>query len=75
MLASGASSGEALDHLLSTRVMRSGKVTGRYNIGTDAVRSLKDALETFWIKAGLDGEPGKSLELLDADVRRLEGRN
>ncbi|MEH8123732.1 AAA family ATPase [Aeromonas veronii] len=75
MLASGASSGDALDHLLSTRVMRSGKVTGRYNVGVDAVRSLKDALETFWIKADLDGEPVKSLEMLDADIRRLEGRN
>ncbi len=75
MLASGASSGDALDHLLSTRVMRSGKVTGRYNVGVDAVRSLKDALETFWIKADLDGEPGKSLEMLDADIRRLEGHN
>ncbi len=75
MLASGASSGDALDHLLSTRVMRSGKVTGRYNVGVDAVRSLKDALEAFWIKADLDGEPVKCLEMLDADIRRLEGRN
>jgi len=74
MLASGAHTGEALDHLLSTRVMRSGKVTGRYNVGVDAVRGLKDALETFWIKANLAGEPGKSLELLAADIRRLEGR-
>lgn len=75
MLASGASSGDALDHLLSTRVMRSGKVTGRYNVGVDAVKGLKDALETFWIKADLDGEPRKSFELLDADIRRLEGRS
>ncbi len=75
MLASGASSGDALDHLLSTRVMRSGKVTGRYNVGVDAVRGLKDSLETFWIKADLDGEPRKSFELLDADIRRLEGRS
>lgn len=75
MLACGASSGEALDHLLSTRVMRPGKVTGRYNVGAEAVRNLKDALETFWVKADLDGDPRKSLELLDADIRRLEGRS
>ncbi|WP_062788634.1 AAA family ATPase [Aquitalea pelogenes] len=75
MLACGASTGEALDHLLSTRVMRSGKVTGRYNVSIDAVRGLKDALETFWIKANLAGEPAKSLELLAADIRRLEGRS
>lgn len=73
MLATGATAGEALDHLLSTRVMRPGKVTGRYNVGVGAVRGLKDALETFWIKADLDGDPRKSNELLDADIRRLEG--
>ncbi|PLP95291.1 AAA family ATPase [Pseudomonas sp. FFUP_PS_473] len=75
MLACGASSGEALDHLLSTRVMRPGKVTGRYNVGVEAVRNLKDALETFWVEADLDGDPRKSLDLLDADIRRLEGRS
>ena len=75
MLACGASSGYALDHLLSTRVMRQGKVTGRYNVGVDAVRNLKDALEAFWIETNLDGEPQKALELLDADIRRLEGRS
>jgi hypothetical protein len=75
MLAAGATAGAALDHLLSTRVMRSGKVTGRYNVGVDAVRGLKDSLETFWIKADLDGDPRKSVELLDADIRRLEGRS
>lgn len=75
MLACGASSGEALDHLLSTRVMRQGKVTGRYNVGVEAVRNLKDALEAFWVETNLDGEPQKSLELLDADIRRLQGRS
>lgn len=75
MLACGASSGEALDHLLSSRVMRSGKVTDRYNVGVEAVRNLKGALEDFWVDADLDGEPQKSLELLDADIRRLEGHN
>ncbi|MEE4741438.1 AAA family ATPase [Pseudomonas alliivorans] len=75
MLACGASSGEALDHLLSTRVMRQGKVTGRYNVGVEAVRNLRGALEDFWVEASLDGEPQKSIELLDADIRRLDGRH
>ncbi len=74
MLACGATAGDALDHLLSTRVMRSGKVTGRYNVGVDALRGLQSALEAFWIKAHLDGEPRKSFALLNADIRRLEGR-
>lgn len=75
MLACGASSGEALDHLLSTRVMRQGKVTGRYNVGVEAVRNLRGALEDFWVEASLYGEPQKSIELLDADIRRLDGRH
>lgn len=75
MLACGASSGEALDHLLSTRVMRQGKVTGRYNVGVEAVRNLRGALEDFWVEAALDDEPQKSIELLDADIRRLDGRH
>lgn len=73
MLASGASSGEALDHLLATRIMRSGKVTGRYNISAEKLRNLKGALEDFWISADLDGDPRKSMELLGADIRRLDG--
>ncbi|CBJ80607.1 hypothetical protein XBJ2_2750001 [Xenorhabdus bovienii str. Jollieti] len=75
MLASGAMKGIALDHLLSTRVMRSGKVTGRYNVSVDAVKALKGALESFWSREKLVGEPVKSLEFLNADIRRMEGRN
>ncbi|MBU1284992.1 MAG: AAA family ATPase [Gammaproteobacteria bacterium] len=74
MLACGASSGEALDHLLATRVMRSGKVTGRYNVSAETLRNLKGALEDFWISADLAGDPRKSMELLEADIRRLDGR-
>lgn len=72
-IASGAESGRPLDHLLATRVMRSGKVTGRYNIGLESVTRLKDELETFWLQAELAGEPTASLALLDADIRRLSG--
>lgn len=73
VIASGAEKGRALDHLLATRVMRSGKVTGRYNIGLESVTRLKDALETFWLQADLNGDPVGSLALLDADIRRLSG--
>lgn len=75
MLACGASSGEALDHLLATRIMRPGKVTGRYNVSAETLRNLKGALEEFWISADLAGDPRKSMELLEADIRRLDGRS
>ncbi|MCF5706585.1 AAA family ATPase [Pseudomonas syringae] len=73
MLATGASEGQALDHLLSTRVMRKGKVTGRYDVGTIDVTALIGALENFWTKANLMGDPAKSLDLLTADIKRREG--
>lgn len=73
MLETGASKGQALDHLLSTRVMRSGKVTGRYDVVADKLRKLQEALENFWMNANLDGAPEKSIDLLERDIRRLEG--
>ncbi len=73
MLETGASSGQALDHLLSTRVMRTGKVTGRYDVVADDLRKLQGALENYWISTNLDGAPDKSICLLESDIRRLEG--
>jgi len=73
--AAGGTEGEALDHLLSTRVMRKGKVTGRYDVSLDALKTLQDALLTFWEEAGLDGVPQSCNQLLEADIRRLEGVN
>ncbi|MCR9423741.1 AAA family ATPase [Vibrio sp. RM-69-4] len=72
MLASGATKGEALDHLLSSRVMRSGKVTGRYDINADEIGKMTDALNDFWSKNDIPSDPTKSLELLNADRQRKE---
>jgi len=72
MLAGGASEGEALDHLLSTRVMRNGKVTGRYDVNADDVGKLSDTLVDFWSNTKLEGEPDKSLQLLESDRQRKE---
>jgi DNA repair exonuclease SbcCD ATPase subunit len=72
MLACGASEGEALDHLLSTRVMRSGKVTGRYDVSAEDIGMLSDALVDFWSNSNLKGDPDKSLQLLETDRLRKE---
>jgi hypothetical protein len=72
MLACGATEGQALDHLLSTRVMRNGKVTGRYDVNADAIGKLTDSLENFWKISGISGDPLKSLDLLKADLKRKE---
>lgn len=73
MLATGATTDEALDHMLSTRVMRQGKVTGRYDVSVNDIRELKDALESFWKSTSLSGDPVKSVEMLEADIKRKEG--
>lgn len=72
MLASGATKGEALDHLLASRVMRQGKVTGRFDVSVDDVQKLIDGLNTFWNQTGLEGAPEKSCELLEMDIKRKE---
>lgn len=72
MLACGATEGEALDHLLSSRVMRTGKVTGRYDVSAEDIAKLTDSLEDFWISNDLAGEPYKSFDMLNADRQRKE---
>ena len=71
MMACGASQHDALDHLLSTRVMRPGKVTGRYDISVDDLGKVEDALDQFWKKIGGQGA-AKSKKMLDEDRRRKE---
>ena len=73
MMSSGATSGEALDHLLASRIMRQGKVTGRFDVSADSVRKLMDSLEAFWNHSSLESVPVTSLELLEKDIKRKEG--
>lgn len=71
MIECGASQHDALDHLLSTRVMRSGKVTGRYDITTDQLGLVEEALDSLWKVIGGD-EAKKSKKMIDEDRRRKE---
>ena len=71
MMACGASKHDALDHLLSTRVMRSGNVTGRYDISVDDLGKMEDALDQFWKSIG-GQDAAKSKKMLDEDRRRKE---
>ncbi|EMB2825446.1 AAA family ATPase, partial [Pseudomonas aeruginosa] len=71
MIACGASQQDALDHMLSTRVMRSGKVTGRYDISVDQLGQIEDALDTLWKDIG-GSEATKSKKMIAEDRRRKE---
>lgn len=69
MLATGATKGQALDHLLASKVMRKGKVTERYDIDIEAIEQLKVSVEEFWKDHKFSGEPTKTLELLNSDLK------
>ena len=70
MMACGASKQDALDHLLSTRVMRAGKVTKRYDITLDTLNALENAFDNFCTAIG--GDAPKSRKLIDEDRRHKE---
>lgn len=62
----------ALDHLLATRMFRTGKVTGRYDIEVDDLRAVEQALVDTW--AGMDraGAPERCLLAIEKDIKRRE---
>ena len=72
VMAVGGSKSLALDHLLASRMFREGKVTGRHDVRPDAVRKIELGLNRLWTEGNLAGEPTKSLQLLQKDIRRLE---
>jgi len=70
MMACGATKQDALDHLLSTRVMRAGKVTKRYDISLDTLTALENVFDKFCTAIGSDAP--KSRELIKEDRRHKE---
>ncbi|GAB2922239.1 AAA family ATPase [Rheinheimera gaetbuli] len=50
VVASGGSMSKALDHLLSVRIFRNGKVTGRYDTKPEHLSELQEQLSDVWDK-------------------------
>lgn len=50
VVASGGSMSQALDHLLSVRLFRNGKVTGRYDTKPEHLSELQEQLSDVWLK-------------------------
>jgi hypothetical protein len=50
VIASGGSMSDALDHLLSVRLFRNGKVTGRYDTKPEHLSELQKQLSDVWHK-------------------------
>lgn len=72
VVAAGGDEEMAIDHLLHTRVIRDGKVTGRHDITQRQLESVAEDLQELWMDLGLSGTPQNCLDALERDKRRLE---
>lgn len=70
--ACGGTFAGALDHLLSTRMFRAGKVVGRYDISKDQLRNVEDALLQVFQGIEKDSLPIRCVSALERDRKRLE---
>lgn len=72
VIEAGGSIGEAVDHLLATKILR--KVRDRHDISTDDIEALSERLENSWPDLSDDGAgPVWSRQILDREKRRLSG--
>ncbi|HEX5749774.1 MAG TPA: hypothetical protein VFZ09_26320 [Archangium sp.] len=65
VMAAGGTMGEAMDHLLYTKVLR--KLRDRHDVRPKALQELQVELEKSW--KGFDGQPERSLSLIDRELR------
>ncbi|AFZ42286.1 hypothetical protein PCC7418_0028 [Halothece sp. PCC 7418] len=70
VLAAGGSLGEAVDHILATKILR--KVRDRYDIPVTDFRDLKETLNTEWSAIDQRSKPITSLDLINREIHRLE---
>lgn len=70
MMASGGSAGDALDHLLATKVLRHGKATGRYDTEREDIESLSNAVTDLWDDLNFSKPPAASEKLLRDELQR-----
>lgn len=68
----GGSVGEAIDHLLSTKILR--KVRDRHDISLDDIEALSEQIEAAWgVLDDKKSGPVASREILNREKRRLSG--
>lgn len=66
----GGDEADALEHLLITRVLRKGKVLGRYDISVDRLKDLKSALTKML--QSVNGTGTKAIEIIQSEINRKE---
>src|SRR5574338_414146 len=70
--ACGGTFAGALDHLLSTRIFRAGKVVGRYDISREQLDKVEQALLLSFQEVSKSDLPIRCVSALERDRKRLE---
>lgn len=68
----GGSIEEGVDHLLATKLFRTGKATGRYNINTAVLDKVSEAVNDTWKALKLKGQPTRTINCIQKDRRSKE---
>jgi MoxR-like ATPase len=72
VVAAGGKPGEALDHLVATKILR--KLRGRFDLDSDAVDDFRKSLISAWTAAGW-GDAVKARGMLAKELKRLGHRD
>lgn len=70
--AAGGTIAQGLDHLFSTRIFRSGKVIGRYDTNGESLEVVQQALIDVFGTVTDGALPGRCLNAIESDLKRLE---
>jgi hypothetical protein len=70
VIAAGGSLGEAVDHLVATKLLR--KVRDRHDIRSGDLRRLGEVLTRSWGRLDGQNQPTRSLDILDREEKRLD---
>ena len=69
VIAAGGSVGEAMDHILATKILR--KIRDRHDNRPEDIINLRDQIQAGWEKLDGKGSPDLSLSLLKDELHRL----
>ena len=69
VVAAGGTVGEATDHMLAMRLLR--KLKNRHDNRREHIEALRQRIGESWPTLDRNGQPTKSFELLDSELRRL----
>lgn len=72
-IACGGMPSQALDHLLASKVLRRGKVVGRYDTSAEKLKNIQESIDDMWVLMDFEDTPEVSNFLLQEDIQRLEG--